>query len=210
MADIQCIREAISDLASVEDTALLKSFGIDVESSSSSCELEDDPDEDKELSQLNHVTIREIFESVEDVQELLQKCNYIWFEFILCLEEQLHKDTSCVSNALFDAIATRGYPNMNKELLHQSYVAYSVTEDDEYEQRRMARIVNGEIVSESDSDNDPEAYVNISEPLSEAGKALIVKKRKAIKRRCKRKQEKAIAERHFLATNFCILHNIRE
>ena len=59
----------------------------------------------------------------------------------------------------------------------------------------MARIVN---VSETDSD-DPEEYVGVSEPLSEAAKALIVKQRKAIQRICKRKQEKAIAEKHFLS-----------
>ena len=198
LSDIQCIREAISDLASIEDTALLKSFGIDVESSPSSSESEDDPDEDKELLQLNHVTIREIFESVGNLPGLLKKCNYNWFEFIVCVEEQLHKGISCVSNALFDTITTHDYPDLNKELLHQSYAAYSIIEEDEYEQSRMARIVNGEIVSESDSD-DPESYVGISEPLSESGKALIVKKRRAIQRRCKRKQEKAIAERHFLS-----------
>ena len=54
LSDIQCIREAISNLASIEDTALLKSFGIDVESRPSSSESDDDPDEDKDLLQLNH------------------------------------------------------------------------------------------------------------------------------------------------------------
>ena len=58
-----------------------------------------------------------------------------------------------------------------------------IVKDDEYEQERIARIVNGEIVSESDSDDDPEAYVGISDPLSEAGKVLISKKRKAIKQK---------------------------
>ena len=116
---------------------------------------------------------------------------------LLCVEEQLHKGILCISNALFDTITTHDYPDLNKELLHQSYAAYSIIED-EYEQSRIARIVNGEIVPESDSD-DSESYVGISEPLSESGKALIVKKRRAIQRRCKRKQEKAIAERHFLS-----------
>ena len=62
------------------------------------------------------------------------------------------------------------------ELLHQSYVAYSVVKDDEYEQEQIARIVNGEIVSESDSDD-----LDISDPLSEAGKFLIAKKEKGNK-----------------------------
>lgn len=203
LAEIQCIREAISDLASIEDTALLQSFGIDVESSCSSSESEDDPDEDKELSQSDHehdtVTVREILESVGDPLGLLKKCKYNWFEFLVCLEEQLHKDVSPVSKPLFDAItvATHG-ADKDVELLHQSFAAYSTIEDNQYEQDRVARVVNGDIVSESESD-DPEEYVGVSEPLSESGKALIAKKRKAIQRRSKRKQEKAIAERHFLS-----------
>ena len=66
------------------------------------------------------------------------------------------------------------------ELLHQSYIAYSVVKDDEYEQGVM-KIVNGEIVSESDSDDNPEAYVGISGPLSETGKVLIAKEEKGNK-----------------------------
>ena len=53
LAEIQCIREAIADLASVEDTVLLQSFGIDVETSSTSSESESDPEEDKEYHSLN-------------------------------------------------------------------------------------------------------------------------------------------------------------
>ena len=71
LADTQCIREAISDVASVEDSALLKSFGVNVESSSSSTESEDDPDKDTELSENSHVNVKEIFESLM----ILQKCN---------------------------------------------------------------------------------------------------------------------------------------
>lgn len=50
LAEIQCIYEAISDLASVEDTALLQSFGIDGETSSTSSKSESDPEEDKEFT----------------------------------------------------------------------------------------------------------------------------------------------------------------
>ena len=117
LADIQCIREAISDLASTEDTALLKS----VASSSISYKSEDDPNKDKELPHLNHVTIREIVESVEDFQELLQKCNYNWLEFIVCLEEQLFPVSQILSLMPLPHMAIQ--TNMNKELLHQSYVA---------------------------------------------------------------------------------------
>lgn len=90
-----------------------------------------------------------------------------------------------------------GNPDQEVELEYWSFAAYSVTEDNEYEQDRIAQVVNGEIISELHSD-DLEAYVGISEPLSKAGKVLVAKQWRAIHRRSKRKQEKAIAERHFL------------
>ena len=44
----QCIRQAIAYLASVEDIALLQSFGINIETSSTSSVSECDPEEGKE------------------------------------------------------------------------------------------------------------------------------------------------------------------
>ena len=49
------------------------------------------------------------------------------------------------------------------ELVRQSFAAYSVTEDHQFKQDRIAMVINGEIVSESES-GDPEAYVGISQP----------------------------------------------
>ena len=111
LADTQCIREAISDVASVEDSA---SFGVNVESSSSSTESEDDPDEDTELSENSHVNVKEIFESLM----ILQKCSNNWFEFVAILEEQVHKDVASISSAAYEYITTRGYAEVNMKLLH--------------------------------------------------------------------------------------------
>ena len=55
-------------------------------------------------------------------------------------------------------------------LLKVSYLASFAAED-----TRIARAVNGEIVSESELDR-PEAYVVVSDPLSTASKELIAKK----------------------------------
>ena len=66
-----------------------------------------------------------------------------------------------------------------------------------YDQNCVASSLNGEIVSESESD-DPEAYLNVSDPLSASGRPLILKRRKSIQGRWKRGQEKAIAEKKFL------------
>ena len=86
----------------------------------------------------------------------------------------------------------------DKCLLKQSYLAFCSAKENAYDQDRTARIVNGEIVSESESDS-PETYANTTDPLSATGKELIAKKRAAIRRRARRKQEKAISEERFLS-----------
>ena len=50
---------------------------------------------------------------------------------------------------------------------------------DAYDQGHTTRIVNGEVVSESESDS-PETYANTTDPLSATEKELIAKKQAAI------------------------------
>ena len=63
------------------------------------------------------------------------------------------------------------------DLLTQSYLAFCAVDSDD--QERMARAGNGEVVSESKSD-DHEAYTALSEPLSAKGKELLARKRIAL------------------------------
>ncbi len=56
-----------------------------------------------------------------------------------------------------------------------------MAESNAYEDGRIARSVNGEIVTDSESDN-PEDYVHLHDPLSEKRK-LLVKKRSATNQR---------------------------
>ena len=79
-------------------------------------------------------------------------------------------------------------------------MAYKCVHNDtcSYEQDRTARSLNGEIISDSESDN-PECYVGITDPLSDKAKHLIAKKCAAIRRRARRRKKKAVAERRFLS-----------
>ena len=63
----------------------------------------------------------------------------------------------------------------NNKLLRQSFFAYCSTEIDFHESDRIARSINGEVISESEADN-AEDIVTVSEPLSAEGKVLIQKK----------------------------------
>ena len=84
------------------------------------------------------------------------------------------------------------------QLVEQSFQAFVAAETDMYDQDRIVRSVNGEIVSESESD-DPESYVGLSSPFNRLGKSLVAKKRAQIKRRARREKAKAIAERRILS-----------
>lgn len=66
--------------------------------------------------------------------------------------------------------------------------------------KSVTRCINGEVVSESESD-DPEEYLNVrsSQHINDAGKKIILKKRNAIKWQARRFRAKAIAERRFLS-----------
>ena len=60
------------------------------------------------------------------------------------------------------------------------FFAYFSTEENFHESDHIARSVNGEVISESESDY-AEDIVTVSEPLSAEGKALIEKKRNTLK-----------------------------
>ena len=83
------------------------------------------------------------------------------------------------------------------QLLLQSKHAVHMAESDAYADGRIARAINGEVVTDSESDN-PEDYVHLQDPLSEEGRALVKKRRTAIQRRIRRMKAKAIAEQRFL------------
>lgn len=134
-------------------------------------------------------SVRDIL--VRDIPEMLLDCNYNWFEVMEHVGSQ-DEDMLSLSRSLYDIVS-----NVLDEEKLSSHIMHSVLLA--YEQNHITRTLNGEIVSESESD-DPDAYLGIRDAASPEGKALIVKKRKAIRRRAKRRQEKVIAEKRFLSS----------
>ena len=63
--------------------------------------------------------------------------------------------------------------------------------------------MNAEVVTESESDN-PEDYTHVSGPLTAEGKALIQKKRIAIRRKARANAQKRIAERRLLSSKVLV------
>ena len=86
----------------------------------------------------------------------------------------------------------------HEQLLIQSYQAFNASTSDTCEQERVARMVNGDVVTDSESDN-PDDFVGFCDVLNERGINLIAKRRAAIIRCAQRNKAKAIAERNFLS-----------
>ena len=189
LSKIQNVREAISELAAIEDKALMQSFGL-ATSSTDDSEEESAADDDEEETPA---------QAPQLTQEMLRRCNFNWFEFMENIPSQEQQDFLSVPNQLMLELFERcGLDEKEVLLLKQSYMAFCAAEGDAYSQERVARVVNGEIVSESESDS-PDAYASVLDPLSAAGKELIAKKRAAIQRRARRKREKFVADKRFLS-----------
>lgn len=86
---------------------------------------------------------------------------------------------------------------MQKNILTTSYAAFEASQPD-INESRIADLLSGDIVSDSESDN-PEDYVGITSLASENVKKIVARKRKALKRKVQRLKNKRIAESNFLS-----------
>ena len=105
-----------------------------------------------------------------EAKKLLANCHYNWFEFM----ERRIRRTFSLSKYLFEKISNLGFSEKDLYFPKQSYTASCVAGGEMYEQIRIARAVNGEIVLESESD-DPEAYIGVSKSLDRVGRQLVTK-----------------------------------
>ena len=88
--------------------------------------------------------------------------------------------------------------SQHKELLTTSEAAFNASLLPSTTDLRAAASLNGDIVSDSESDI-PESYVKITSLASEEAKALIYKKRKACVQRAYWFKAKTIAAKRFLS-----------
>lgn len=192
--EIQNFRESINDLANIEEKALLLQCGVVFSESSSSS----DSEEDFSVQECNMLSMAKVPLNTNPayLKPPMVSSKYNFFD----MAEETGIDTESDIDLLYEALLKVSKDPNEVQLLQESYMAYKCVHNDtcSYEQDRTARSLNGEIVSDSQSDN-PECYVGITDPLSDKAKYLIVKKCTAIRRRAKRRKKKAIAERRFLS-----------
>ena len=196
--DAQSIREAIDKLAVLQDKSLLVAMGLEPECCSSESEAESDTDSQSEGVCISNKQLP----SFEVLREVLQQGEYNWFT-VMDFAEQ-HTDELTSDSVL--EMHLRGFYSFalelpieaqQKELLSTSHSAYLASLP-EPSQCRAASLLNGEIVTDSESDN-AEDYVGLTSIACERAKIIITRKRKSLARKVRRLKAKALAERRFLS-----------
>ena len=192
--EIQNIRESINDLANIEEKALLLQYGTVLsESSSSSTSNSEESSVQEQMLSTAKIPLNT---NPAYLKSLMTSSNGNFYDVV----EETGTDMESDIDLLYEALLKVSKDPNEVHILQESYMAYKCVHNDtcSYKQDRTARSLNGEIVSDSESDN-PECYVGITDPLSDKAKHLIAKKCTVIRRRARRCKKKAIAERSLLS-----------
>ena len=198
------IRESIDLLAFTKDRSILSSFGIVVGDS-------DSDSEDDGVQDVSHSLERNEQDLPSDIElppfelltKVLKEARYNWFELVEFAEIQteceyhnsraLRKRLLDLYNSLLSLI------EVSEDINHlkQSYSAFMLTVTPSRDDSRFADILNGDIVSDSESDG--EDYVGLATIACSQARTVIAKKRKALSRTVRRDKSKAIASANFLS-----------
>ena len=189
------IRESIEELAKSKDRSVLKALAIaNDESDSSTDESTDDDNQDagddqEESHQQSDIEV--VQNNVPKLVEIVRSSFFNYFEIV----ERLRNCTP--SNSLLELVKPELTQEENDQLLI-SHEAFCLDEELNANIRsRQVNVINGEIVTDSESD-DADEICNVKTPLDDSMKALIEKKRKSIRRQASRLKAKRIAEQNFL------------
>ena len=124
---------------------------------------------------------------------LVQECQLNWFEIIDKLEKT--HGTHCNHiKLLSDSIEQLEISTSEKQKLRISQQAFTFAEEDQAVSQREADIYNGEIVTDSESD-DPDAVQTAKTPLDPCLRKTILNKRISVKRQAQCLMAKRIEER---------------
>ena len=159
--EVQELYEAVESLAKSQDEAVLDTFGIVSTSSESSghetdCSLYDaDPHSDDD-------TMNVCMPDNSSLAKVLHESDFNWFQFNERVERMMEHSNDCnvFKNVeeFFLQIPHFRFSQSQLELIVQSHRAFEAAKRESYEDELEARIINGEVVSESESE-DPEQYV---------------------------------------------------
>ena len=188
MQEIEDIHSAYESIASVQESATLAQFGIALDAESECTDSESEPDDTSNHSDVcasKNPTIGR-----EDIVDILKEAKWNWFKLVSTIEGKRIPISSLESEYL-DIVFSLTDPALS--LLRQSHNAFLEAErTDNAIQSREAAAHNGEIVSESESDN-PDDYRD-----KDRARAVLKKKIQAIRLKCCRDRVKHVAQQLFL------------
>ena len=179
IAEVKEIRDAVNELANTQDSALLATYGIvDEESSSSENESSDELAVDTESQQKCSFSDALLIET-------MKKSEYSWFELVERIEAEAEENISKGLEGFYKRISQFGFTAVEIQKVDLSYSTFLAAQDDMQSEERTCRIINGEVVTDTESD-DPEAYVGLKDvvsktSLSRASIDLVKKKLRHVK-----------------------------
>lgn len=202
--DAQEIRECIYYLSTIQERAVLKSFGI------SCISLESSDDSENNLSEpTNPLDVSCIVYPIPNDLELktiLTESHFNWFqlaETVLgsCLCEEEEREVVAINQLddFFRRVITSDHFTAELQMIQQSDDAFLYDREEclpRAKQQAAAR--NGEVVTDSETD-DCEDYLQLSNTNTKEARALIVRQRKSIQRKARHLRAKMMAERNFLS-----------
>lgn len=120
---------------------------------------------------------------------LLKECNFNWFEMVDQFEEE--KQLLNKLSSFYDNLSTDIFNERELQLIHQSYEAFQADEAQySYIREQAERLLEGEIVTESDTDDLDVAYLERN--------AAVKKRIDSLKRNAQRRIAKRNAEKQYL------------
>ncbi len=178
IAEAKEIREAIERIAKDETQSMLF-FDSDSERES----------DDGEPALLTHETEKYLIET-------LRKSNFNWFELFSNIESCTFPNYESLLETFFGNRGEHEFTQNEVNLIEQSYFAFKSDEEQyAYDRKLVERLVNGDVVTDSESDN-PDVY-------NSKDKALAIKKKiAALQRSAKRTYAKKIASKKYLQCKY--------
>lgn len=135
--------------------------------------------------------------------DILTKSSFNWFEFAERLDSDGYSSTSDSINELFFQLPNKGLSKQSLDLVVQSHRAFMAVSNDMTVEDRTARSINGEVVTESETESESES-IPATDKLTISSSscsqlALVIKKLASVKRRARRLKAKVLAERRLLS-----------
>ena len=199
------IRKSLDELARSRERSVLMSLGIQPDSSDSSSvgESTDDEDDyycnrlDQSQSKVGSLDWQDL---LPKLSEIVRQSEFNWFEVVSRVEALVGINNSDeVITEMSSSIEKLQLGHKEQKLLHSSHQAFLADQKfNRIQKSRHADALNGCVVTDSESDDDPDLIERAKTPLDPSIQDLLLKRRAALKRQVQRLKAKRIQEQHFL------------